>query len=97
MILLVASTEAQGTKCAVGCLIPDDIYSVAMEGWGVHELIIGWPALSWFKKHEDLLASLQYVHDGMTEDKWPAALRDVVQQYGLSPLILESFKNVAPL
>lgn len=52
-----------GTKCAVGCLIPDDRYDPAMEHHAVQDLSREAFNLPEIKDHEDLLASLQNVHD----------------------------------
>jgi hypothetical protein len=54
-----------GLKCAVGCLIPAELYHHTLEGSGARECatqlaIKGYGKLS---RHDDLLSDLQLVHD----------------------------------
>jgi hypothetical protein len=55
-----------GGRCAVGYFIPDDVYSVCMEGKSVSSLWDTWqdelPA--WMGDNIELLTDLQNVHDG---------------------------------
>lgn len=53
---------AGGCKCAVGWLIPDEVYSEQMEGNRVGALALE----GGFEEHMDLLIQLQYAHDAMT-------------------------------
>lgn len=57
-----------GTKCAVGWLIPDDLYDPHMEGKTVLRLFVDYPELRkepLFKEWtSDLLCDLQHIHDG---------------------------------
>jgi hypothetical protein len=62
----------RGLMCAVGCIIPDEIYRERMEGSGVTELEIKArhipvhkPYWDWVMKHTDLLCSLQTIHDNL--------------------------------
>lgn len=57
-----------GTKCAVGCLIPDEVYNVGMEGKNVYDLLhyaacneINLPEE--ITEHRALLKNLQDLHD----------------------------------
>jgi hypothetical protein len=51
-------------KCAVGCLIPDDLYDTTMEGKTLIALIDeGYKLPSYFKRQSGLLGDLQSVHD----------------------------------
>jgi hypothetical protein len=36
---------ANGYKCPIGLLIPEDLYRPAMEGNGIHTILERWPAL----------------------------------------------------
>lgn len=51
------------TKCAIGCLIPDDQYSPEMEGKRVYRVICNFPDLPFAKVNFQLLSELQYIHD----------------------------------
>lgn len=57
-----------GTRCAIGVLIPDDLYRPNSEGRSVDELIDsdGLPAA--LTPHRDLLSDLQWLHD--TDSFW---------------------------
>lgn len=57
-----------GLKCAVGCLIPDELYKDEMEKPGVVSLLNSFPELDFLKPHVDLLVSLQSAHDN--GDNW---------------------------
>lgn len=68
-----------GDMCAVGCLIPDDIYDMNMEGTDALGLFSDWDyemeqcSLDQ-DEHGALLMALQAIHDQMDPEKWPAAL-----------------------
>lgn len=66
----------EGTKCAAGFLIPDDLYSHTMErrGWG--KLAEAW---GFSKKHKELIQRLQTLHDVSPVCYWPAKLADVAR------------------
>lgn len=55
------------TTCAVGCLIPDDLYDPDMEGQNIGTLARAFPELLELFPREQhiLLNSLQYMHDSL--------------------------------
>lgn len=57
----------QGLMCAVGCLIPDDVYVKEMEGESVGTIseIFDLPAEIY--EYKEMLRNLQGVHDGWTQ------------------------------
>ncbi len=68
-----------GTKCAVGFLIPDDIYLSCIEGYSVDYLYqfgINLPYI-------DLLKDMQAVHDCLPVDDWERGFEETAQSYGL--------------
>lgn len=83
-----------GTKCAVGCLIPDEAYDPEMEGRSVDSLISGFP--SWMQDNVGLLAWLQAAHDRKeswdSEDALHSALATVAQRFNLSAGVLIGLK-----
>lgn len=89
--------EADGTettlKCAIGCLIPDDVYSPAMEGSRVYTLIRNYNEVSniLLDLNDNMLADLQTVHDCRTPLLWKHELETVAHRYKLATTILEKF------
>ncbi len=76
-----------GTSCAVGCLIPDELYSPNLEGEGVtspafdllFERSSGWNV---HFTHRDLLLKLQYIHDNHPPRCWAMSLSRLAEQEG---------------
>ena len=52
-----------GFTCAVGCMIPDDMYRAAMEQKHVCTLLTAYPELKPFMSNPGLAVALQSVHD----------------------------------
>lgn len=86
---------AGGTKCAVGVLIPDEVYDPMMEGRTVVGLL-SHPEFKiprWMWNNEQLLIELQNVHD--VEHNWKgsatmkAALSKVAKESSLTSEVLE--------
>lgn len=83
------------TMCAVGCLIPDEVYDPYMEGGTVDTVLYDYPQLK-FKRNLDLLLRLQTIHDSL--DSWESTtrmktlLRTVAKQFKLKPTVLENLK-----
>lgn len=59
-----------GLMCAVGCLIPDSVYKVDMEGYRVGRIVKDFILPDYIKNNVKMLRSLQNVHDG-----WASALK----------------------
>jgi hypothetical protein len=60
-----------GLKCAIGCLIPDDVYDSGMEHTCVDDILISYPSVHLFlggMKNSDLLDSMRCVHDDDLDD-----------------------------
>ena len=81
-----------GTKCAVGVLIPDATYDEDMEGCSIVGLLREFSLPAWMGEHVNLLQHLQSVHDvdsRWADDKrmrWELSL--VATAYGLDDSIL---------
>lgn len=71
-----------GRMCAVGCLIPDEQYSLSLEDRTVAYVMMGVPALSGLS--HGMLDDLREVHDNLDPDDWEAGLRSVAADYGLT-------------
>lgn len=60
-----------GTRCAAGILIPDEIYDKSMEGATIDSIVLGIPRSGstphkfpeWFTKNVELISELQHAHD----------------------------------
>jgi len=92
---MCAYRGADGTKCAVGVLIPDELYNDMMEGRTIVGLLDSeqYNLPEWMSKNEGLLGSLQSVHD--RESRWKdsatmkRALRTVAGDNRLTSDVLE--------
>ena len=67
-------------KCAAGCLIAKNEYSEKFEGepW---DFLVSLKLVP--RNHNDLIASLQKVHDACLPSRWPERLRQLAEDYGL--------------
>lgn len=92
-----------GAQCAMGCLIPDDVYEVAMECQLAQEVIRYYSGLSHLAPYETLVRELQLVHDGDHEmgdeffDSTATAklmLTAVAEDFGLSSDILDTLDTL---
>lgn len=76
-----------GLMCAVGCLIPDEMYNSEMEGILAGFVIAGSPELQQLFAAEvldsDFLGQLQSCHDGAPVTEWPAELRLIAGEHDL--------------
>lgn len=70
-----------GTKCAVGMLIPDEDYTTSMEGTLYDPLLSEY--LTGKGYNFALLVSLQCVHDAYQPSEWEEAFERVANKYGL--------------
>lgn len=78
-----------GSKCAIGCLMPDNLYRPEFEGRAITELprvvlqAISKPSMTGF------LYNLQNLHDEYAVETWPRQLRLFAEHYALSTAVLE--------
>jgi len=76
-------------KCAVGCLIPDELYTKSIEGKGIFGLDknLTYPL---FKNKDDidkgmfLLKELQHVHDNSEPCYWKSELKIIARRHDLA-------------
>lgn len=92
------------TKCAIGCLIPDDKWTPKLEGAVARDLIVAKAAGLRFSLNEnelgevkgpqiDLATILQQVHDLSRTKIWFSELKKVAAIYKLSVKVLKEFPN----
>jgi hypothetical protein len=81
-----------GMKCAIGVLIPDEIYRTWMENRPIRKLLYSCPDLKtlFCGVDESLLIALQDVHDASPLDKWAIDLRAVADRYHLDASVLDA-------
>ena len=74
-------------RCAIGCLIPDNLYEKEMEGNAVEGLLHNFPKVKEFFDgvSSNLLDALQSVHDSELVKNWPRELEVVAKSYNLTP------------
>lgn len=75
-------------KCAAGCLIADNEYDPLMEGscWESEKFFV--PV-----EHQELIRSLQKVHDNYSPEDWEYQLYRVTVNYYLRPSVLERLRG----
>lgn len=71
--------------CAIGCLIPDNLYKEEMEGKSVEDLLTDHKGLAKYIKPQtiDLLAELQTVHDKRPVSMWKKELEYIAIDFKL--------------
>ncbi len=89
-----AYRAADGTKCAIGCLIPDRLYSGRLEGTSVTTWGLKSRLAKYFGFHDsvkrELCDDLQFVHDVDDVAAWRVKLRLVAKEFGLSTACMKS-------
>lgn len=78
-----------GTKCAVGALIPDEEYDPSAEGDTIDSVVEWVPSLHGLDT--EFLRQLQTVHDDSAVEEWPGELRAVAARFGLSDKVVRDF------
>ncbi len=81
---------SSGLKCAVGCLIPDEVYTTDFESKDVVNLLIKFPNLKTILGVEtygdiQFLARLQNIHDNYILQEWTQKLNAFAHDQGLVP------------
>ena len=74
-----------GLKCAIGALIPDDLYTPDLESNDIDHLLEICPEIASLFHGVDgeLLAGLQILHDHQPPSQWSAELRAIAATYNL--------------
>jgi len=73
-----------GAMCAIGVLIPDDMYHVGLEGKSCFSEAVS-TALCQVRVSFFLIRDLQDVHDNVYLSDWPTALERLAESYRLKP------------
>lgn len=81
-----------GLQCAVGCLIPDEIYDGAMEGKSAMALVRTHPETQPYLGYPQggdqvaFLTRLQRLHDKREPSTWHEELRSLALSFHLTPI-----------
>ena len=73
---------AEGRKCALGFLIPDEEYDASMENAEIGTLKKSCPSLQGL--NEKMLQRLQSIHDRRSPQKWRDELRKMAVKWGFN-------------
>lgn len=74
-----------GDRCAIGCLISNELYQTSMEGKVVSNLINQYAMPNYFTTHAALLNDLQEIHD--SDYAWPTQMINQEQSVRYNLLI----------
>jgi hypothetical protein len=74
----------EGTKCAAGCLIPDDRYQPGLEGFRALRTTKVGELLIELGHDTSLVCELQSIHDGYEVCEWEEAFANVARDYELT-------------
>lgn len=87
-----------GLMCAIGVLIPDDVYDPDMEDTSITSLFEEFPYFSdnWSLVRVDLLQRLQQIHDNWEENQWLEQLQRTSSKYNLNSDVLKPFRSNGP-
>jgi hypothetical protein len=88
----------KGRMCAVGCLIPDELYDPQMENKTSSHVLSSYPKVQeLFENVNDvnpLLNDLQALHDDSGPYAWLDGLTGIAEQYNLSKEVLKKYESV---
>lgn len=90
-----------GTKCAIGCLIPDDEYLPSFEGQHIFTILDNYSNYNFVAtanliSHRILLVSLQVVHDTCPVNDWETEFKMIAERYKLqynAPVVVNKYHN----
>ena len=84
-----------GLKCAIGALIPDELYDITMEGKVIEDLLDPSENPVFAQKLQEhlgevadspnFLQSFQTIHDVFSPERWEDGLKKCAKRYGLNP------------
>jgi hypothetical protein len=78
-----------GTRCALGALIPDEVYDLSLEGTPSVSLYERPDVAPYLPRNKVLATALQSVHDISFPDRWRSDLRRVAREFGLNAEVLD--------
>lgn len=92
-----------GKRCAIGWIMPDDVYAPEFESKGIREIAAylaetdeGKEFAAFVAAHVSMLCDLQGLHDAYRPDEWPNRLHLIAQKYDLSETVIERMCDTRP-
>lgn len=82
--------DTAGNMCAIGCLINKDNYSLTLENQcleshgAVYKAVCDSLGYTLSDGEEAMLGNLRNIHDEVSPDKWPIALKELARVEGLT-------------
>ena len=75
-----------GNKCAVGCLIDDELYEICLEGQALDnpEVSDALEESGWANVDDTFLSSMQIVHDNYEPEEWEEHFTSIAVQHKLT-------------
>lgn len=73
-----------GMSCAIGCLIPDDVYLPEMEGYSIGALVNLFDLPEYLLDNFHLLIELQKIHDESNPKMWKKELTQLANKQHLN-------------
>lgn len=87
-----------GCKCAIGALIPDDLYQPEMDegATSIDSVLDRFPTIQtlFVDVNPFLLSDLQDIHDANVPSYWARSLRLTAHEYGLSTDVLDELAEL---
>jgi hypothetical protein len=81
-----------GDKCVAGMLIPDECYSVDMEGLSIQHVLTDYPELpTWMHENRQLIGRLQLIHDRSEWDRTAQGFTAVAEDFQLDASFLAQY------
>lgn len=83
-----------GLKCAVGCLIPDDVYGPLLEDKSILYLLTAYPELKDIPEINGFamfLTELQHIHDNYRVEEWYSQLKSLAEEYELNTNVVNEY------
>jgi hypothetical protein len=91
-----------GLKCAIGCLIPDELYHKCFEGESIGRILNDDSSQVFPLSRKELrsmfagvstsfLNDLQELHDYVPSDSWSIKLRSLAARWHLMPTVFDEF------
>lgn len=92
-----------GLKCAVGCVLPDDLYNPEMDSpngslSGISEVAKRYPEVKAYfgKDNITFLSKLQMIHDYRRKNSLFESLKNLAEDYDLDTTILDEYELLFP-